>query len=185
MRYASKESGVLTLAEIDRTTLAALLGCYGLTIEEVDNALPIPGSYWGETEAGLMADTLYVRADTPVHSVLHEACHYICMDTDRRASLDTDAGGTFAEEDAVCYLQVVLSGYLAAVGRERMLLDMDAWGYTFRLGSARAWFEDDSDDAFAWLLEYGLVNSAGRPTWCRREGSDTTDPCENLPPGGK
>ena len=28
---------------------------------------------------------------------------------------------------------------------------MDAWGYTFRLGSARAWFENDADDAFAHL----------------------------------
>ncbi len=28
---------------------------------------------------------------------------------------------------------------------------MDAWGYSFRLGSTRAWFEGDAQDARAWL----------------------------------
>ena len=38
------------------------------------------------------------------------------------------------------------------VGRARIQTDMDTWGYTFRLGSARAWFERDADDARAWLV---------------------------------
>jgi hypothetical protein len=35
--------------------------------------------------------------------------------------------------------------------------DMDAWGYTFRLGSARAWFEEDAEDARTWLQQRGLL----------------------------
>jgi len=38
--------------------------------------------------------------------------------------------------------------------------DMDAWGYTFRLGSALAWFEHDADDARAWLRARGLPTAA-------------------------
>ena len=41
--------------------------------------------------AGLIGSRLFVRDDTPVHSLLHEGCHYICMDSARRARLDTDA----------------------------------------------------------------------------------------------
>src|SRR3546814_16315328 len=46
---------------------------------------------------------------------------------------------------------------LPGVGRARVLADMDAWGYTFRLGSAAAYFERDADAAWAWLVERGLV----------------------------
>jgi hypothetical protein len=34
---------------------------------------------------------------------------------------------------------------------------MDAWGYTFRLGSAARWFAEDADDARRWLLARGLI----------------------------
>jgi hypothetical protein len=37
------------------------------------------------------------------------------------------------------------------------MTDMDAWGYSFRLGSARAWFERDADDARTFLRERGLL----------------------------
>ena len=43
--------------------------------------------------------------------------------------------------------------------------DMDAWGYSFRLGSSRAWFESDADDARGWLVDNKLMNAAGRPTF--------------------
>ena len=49
-----------------------------------------------------------------------------------------------------------------------MLRDMDAWGYTFRLGSAEAWFERDAADARQWLLAHGLIDAAGRPTFALR-----------------
>ena len=35
---------------------------------------------------------------------------------------------------------------------------MDEWGYHFLLGSARRWFEEDAEDARAWLLNRGLIS---------------------------
>lgn len=124
----------------------------------------IPGSYWGDSEAGLRGDRLYARLDTPVHSILHEACHYICMTPERRAGLDKDAGGDDPEESAVCYLQVLLADELPGVGRSRLFADMDAWGYSFRLGKTRAWFEGDAGDARSWLREHGVIDGSDRPT---------------------
>ncbi|MFW6341872.1 MAG: hypothetical protein ACOC00_02460 [Halothiobacillaceae bacterium] len=128
----------------------------------------IPGSFWEDREAGIRGSNLYVRADTPVHSALHEFCHLLCMDSARRRSVDTDAGGDFQEEDAVCYLQVLLADHLAGMGRDRMFRDMDAWGYSFRLGSARAWFEQDAADALEWLRARGLVDDRGAPAFRAR-----------------
>jgi hypothetical protein len=149
------------------TNLAALIGLlarYGLSLVRVADDAPIPGSYWGESEAGLVGQTIYARADTPVHSVLHEACHVICMDSARRAALHTDAGGEYAEEDAVCFLQITLAGHIGSTA-EALCADMDAWGYTFRLGSAHAWYTQDAEDARAWLVQHGLLTDAGAPTW--------------------
>lgn len=136
--------------------LAALFARYGLAVAWVPAGADIPGSYWGEREAGLVRNTLYVRADTPLHSALHEGCHFVCADDARRASLDTDAGGDDLEECAVCYLSIVLADALPGLGRARMLADMDAWGYSFRLGSAARWFAEDATDAHAWLRARGL-----------------------------
>ncbi|MDE2296483.1 MAG: hypothetical protein KGL36_13655 [Gammaproteobacteria bacterium] len=161
-------AGVRSFVEVDPVDLAVLLARYGLQLERVVVGEPIPGSYWGDSEAGLLGDRLYVRADTPVHSLLHEACHYVCMTAERRTGLDTDAGGDFAEENAVCYLQIVLADQVPGFGRDRMLRDMDAWGYTFRLGSAVAWFTEDAADARRTLLDWGLLEPGGRPTFrCR------------------
>lgn len=124
-----------------------------LNIERVDSARPIPGSHWGDDEAGLIKHTLYAREDTPVHSVLHEASHWLLMSDDRRANLHTDAKGSAVEEMAVCYLQVLLSDKVPGMGRARMFLDMDRWGYSFRVGSSRAWFEQDSEDALLYLTQ--------------------------------
>ncbi|HTP38612.1 MAG TPA: hypothetical protein VMI92_03460 [Steroidobacteraceae bacterium] len=157
-------SGVLRLSALDRLGVALLLGRFGLELRLVAPEEPIPASYWGGSEAGLRGSTLFARLDTPLHSVLHEASHYICMTPERRAGLDTDAGGDFAEEDAVCYLQILLGDTLPGVGRDRLCRDMDEWGYTFRLGSARAWFEQDAQGARHWLLDAALIDAAGRPT---------------------
>jgi hypothetical protein len=51
----------------------------------------------------------------------------------------------------------MLAGELPGVGRERMCADMDAWGYSVRVGTARLWFEQDAEDAVQWLLQHGLV----------------------------
>ena len=138
---------------------------YGLHLERVTNGSPIPGSFWGPPEAGLLGNRLYVRQDTPVHSMFHEAAHYICMDVGRRAVLDTDAGGEFEEEDAVCYLQILLADFLPGFSRGQMMQDMDAWGYTFRLGSASDWFHRDAEDAAQWLEVHGLIDRKAGPTW--------------------
>jgi hypothetical protein len=141
-----------------------LLSRYGLTLALIAPEEVIPGSYWGESEAGLKGDQLYARLDTPVHSVLHEASHYICMSPERRAGLDRDAGGDDPEECAVCYLQLLLADQLPGVGRERLSSDMDDWGYSFRLGSTGAWFSSDAEDARAWLVEHGVIDTQSRLT---------------------
>jgi len=150
---------VLRLADIDTTGLARLLAEFGLKLEHCPASQPIPHSYWGDQEAGLKDNRLYACDDTPLHSILHEACHFICLDPARRRQIDTDAGSDEAEENAVCYLQILLADEIEGFGRERMFTDMDTWGYSFRLGSSRAWFEDDADDALCWLINHKLLNS--------------------------
>jgi len=137
--------------------LRALFGGLGLQVVELGRGDEIPGSYWGAPEAGLVGNRLFVRPDTPLHSALHEACHFICMDAERRASLHTNAGGDDVEEVAVCYLQVVLADRIAGYSRDALFADMDAWGYNFILGSARAWFERDAEDAKRWLEKRALI----------------------------
>jgi len=148
---------VLRMADIDWSAARSLLDRHGISLQHVGDDVPIPGCYWGEPEAGVIATTVYVRADTPVHSLLHEACHLIVAAPERREHIHTDASDSQAEEDATCYLQIVLADALPGVGRARLCADMDTWGYTFRLGSARAWFERDADDAREWLQGRGLL----------------------------
>ncbi len=145
-----------------------LLAGYGLDTRDIAPRAPIEGSYWGESEAGLRGNTLFARHDTPLHSILHETAHYICMSPERRAGLNRDAGGDDAEENAVCYLQLLLADTLQGVGRERLFEDMDAWGYSFRLGSARAWFEQDAQDARHWLEQHGIIDAESRLTGATR-----------------
>jgi hypothetical protein len=140
--------------------LTSLLSAYRLNLRLVPESEPIPGTYWGDSEAGLIGDTVLARLDTPVHSILHEACHAICMGEVRRMTLSKDAGGDHAEENAVCYLQILLADRLPGFGSAQMCADMDAWGYTFRLGSARAWFEQDAVDARDWLMARRLLNES-------------------------
>lgn len=148
---------MLFVADVGLPALRRVFGPHGLEVVPVPLEETIPGSYWGAPEAGLAGDSLYVRPDTPVHSALHEGCHWLCMCAARRAGIDRDAGGDDAEESAVCYLQCLLADVLPGVGRERLFRDMDAWGYSFRLGSTRRWFEEDADDARAWLASRGLL----------------------------
>jgi hypothetical protein len=151
---------VLTLDRIDVDFVELLLRSYGLDLVRVADGMPIPATYWGEPEAGLIGTTVYARGDTPLHSLLHEACHVIAAEPQRRSEIHTDASTSQAEEDAACYLQIILGGAIPDVGRERVQRDMDTWGYTFRLGSARAWFERDADDARAWLAVRDLLPDA-------------------------
>jgi hypothetical protein len=147
---------VLTLGEVAQDAVTELLRAFGLRLVIVADNAAIPGSFWGEREAGLIGCDVHARTDTPLHSILHEACHLIVMPPDRRAHVHTDASDSVDEENATCYLQIVLADRIPGFGRDRALADMDAWGYTFRLGSARAWFERDAEDARAFLVARGL-----------------------------
>lgn len=162
-------TGVLCVADTGPRALAALLERYGLSLTVHPDGNAIPGSYWGAPEAGVVGTRVHVRGDTPVHSVLHESSHVICMTPERRAQLHTDAGGDDLEESAVCLLQLLLADELDGVGAARLMHDMDAWGYSFRLGSTRAWFERDAADARAWLAEHALTDAAGRPAFRLRD----------------
>ncbi|WP_031340967.1 hypothetical protein [Xanthomonas maliensis] len=148
---------VLRIGDIGLDAPAALLAGYGLRLHRVADDAAIPGSFWGEPEAGIIGCDVYVRDDTPVHSLLHEAGHLIVLPAERRAAVHTDATDSVEEEDATCYLQILLAERLPGVGSARLMADMDAWGYTYRLGSTRAWFEQDAEDARRWLQERGLL----------------------------
>ena len=147
---------VLRLGQLGFDAPAALLACFGLTLQRVADDTPIPGSFWGDEEAGIIGTTVYARNDTPVHSLLHEAGHLIVLPPERRPDVHTDATDSIEEEDATCYLQIVLADRLPGVGRERLMADMDAWGYSFRLGSTRAWFEHDAENARNFLAARNL-----------------------------
>ena len=138
---------VTRLDDLSAADLVVLLQHLDIRLQVLEADAPIPASYWGAPEAGVIANCIYARGDTPVHSVLHTACHLLCMSPERRATLHTDCGGSDLEESAVCYLQCLLADAVPGYSRRRLFTDMDRWGYSFRLGSARAWFEEDAEDA--------------------------------------
>ncbi|KJV34310.1 hypothetical protein [Luteibacter yeojuensis] len=156
MTTAGPADAVLRVGDIGFDEPRTLLAHHGLALVAVADGEAIPGSYWGDTEAGIIGSTVYARADTPVHSLLHEACHLLVLPEDKRALVHTDATDSVEEEDATCYLQIVLAGHMPSVGSGRLMDDMDRWGYTYRLGSTRAWFEHDAPEARAFLQARGL-----------------------------
>ncbi|MDG4866923.1 hypothetical protein P8631_02750 [Guyparkeria sp. 1SP6A2] len=155
------EAAVLRLSDLPNGALDALVARYGLALEWVAPGAVIPGSFWGDDEAGIIGATVYVRPDTAVHSALHEFAHIVCMDEARRATAHTDAVSDDIEEEAVCYLQILMADHVAGFGRERALADMQAWGYTFRVGTPADWFAGDADRAIDWLLHKDLLRHTG------------------------
>lgn len=169
MSQKSCSNDVLIVSDCQISHIETLLRKYHLNLCLIYNNSSIPGSYWGDSEAGLISDTVYVRNNTPIHSLLHETCHYICMDNQRRQVVDTDAAGDYDEENGVCYLQILLANDIPEMKRQRMMKDMDAWGYTFRLGSSKAWFDDDAEDAFDWLKKYKILDDQGTVSYKLRD----------------
>ncbi|MEL7023099.1 MAG: hypothetical protein AAGL69_05075 [Pseudomonadota bacterium] len=108
----------------------------------------LPASFWGEMEAGVTGRSIHVRADTPLHSLLHEACHAACA---ADGPFVCDAGGCDDEESAVCAMQLILAEALPGVGSTRLARDMDRWGYSFREGSAIDFLHGDGREALTWL----------------------------------
>ena len=160
---------MLSVSDVPRSALTGLLQKFGLDLVLQEPGDAIRGSFWGDSEAGIVGRTVYVRADTPVHSLLHETSHVICMTEDRRAGLDRDAGGDDLEESAVCYLQVLLADHIGGVGRDSLMSDMDAWGYSFRLGNTLDWFQSDAEDAAEFLMNHGLLSAQGDVTFRLRD----------------
>ena len=169
---------VLQLSDVDE--VQALLARFQLGLRRVPARAAIPGSHWGDSEAGLIAGDLYARCDTPLHSILHETAHFVCMTPERRKRLFRNAGGDDAEENAVCYLQVLMSAELSCISRSRLFHDMDTWGYSFRLGSTKRWFEEDAADARSWLKRQRLINNEQTLTWIR-SGESTPAHLSSLP----
>lgn len=156
---------MLCVADVSKATIVGLLRRYGLRVERQNLNSEIRGSFWGDPEAGIEGHTVFVRDDTPIHSLLHETCHIICMTSERRDGLQCNAGGDDLEEAAVCYLQLVLADEMNSVGRQRLMRDMDEWGYSFRFGNTKAWFENDAEDAAEFLINHGLLTTAGKSTF--------------------
>ncbi len=154
---ASETADVLRIGNTQVDSVLAFFQSQGLQIHWVAAGQTIPGSHWGDAEAGLIQQSLYLRPDTPVHSAMHEACHWLLMSAERRAQLHTNAGGTAIEENAVCFLQILLSSQVPDMGQERMFRDMDSWGYSFRLGSAKRWFAEDAEDALRFIESHAVA----------------------------
>ena len=159
---------VIAYADLESTTVAALLARFGIATCVVNDGAEIPGSFWGAPEAGIVGSCLFLRSDTPVHSILHEASHIICMSPEHRQAHTGNAESSDLEESAVCYLQILLAEELAGFGMQRAMRDMDNWGYSFRLGSTRRWFEEDAGDARQWLTAHGVIAGDGGLTWRSR-----------------
>jgi hypothetical protein len=155
---------VLCMQDIASQSATELLNRFGLAACWLDQQEDIKGSFWGAPEAGIIGTRVYIRADTPVHSFLHETSHIICMSPELRQNHTGNAGSDDLEETAVCYLQILLGETLPGVGRDRLIQDMDEWGYSFRLGSTGRWFAHDADDAKKWLQDHNVLDDAGRPT---------------------
>lgn len=160
---------MLRVVDVGFGALTDLLDRFELRLQCVPENEEIKASFWGDSEAGIVGHTVFVRNDTPVHSFLHETCHLICMSRKRRLSVDTNAGGNDLEESAVCYLQVVLADYVVGVSRTRIVRDMDEWGYSFRLGSTLAWFQSDAADAQEFLRNHGLLTPDNTPSFRMRD----------------
>jgi len=109
---------VLLVNAIDRLPLEVMLDRYGLAFVLAAPEEVIPGSYWGEREAGLMGSRSSPGSTRRcIRCCTGRAISSACRPSGR-AGLDTDAGGDDAEENAVCYLQILIGGR-AAECRER------------------------------------------------------------------
>lgn len=147
---------VLRVADIGLDAPAALLARYGLRLHRVESDAAIPGSFWGEPEAGIIGCDVYVRDDTPVHSLLHEAGHLIVLPAENALRcIPTRPIRWKKKTPPVTCRSCWPSNCL--VWAARLMADMDSWGYTYRLGSTRAWFEQDAENARSWLDARGLL----------------------------
>ena len=57
---SDRRSLMILCTESVTQSLIQILNYYQLTVVSVENDAPIPGSYWGESEAGLIDNQLYI-----------------------------------------------------------------------------------------------------------------------------
>ena len=155
--------------DLNSKAVANVLENYGIQLICLEFDSNIPHSFWGAPEAGRMGNHLYIRDDTPVHSILHESGHYICMPEKQRSDAQVDAKGSTMEEIATCYIQILLADHIYGYNRYRLMHDMDTWGYSFRLGSANSWFNEDAKEVKNWLINHGIINHHSQITWQLRK----------------
>ena len=103
-----REPEVLRLRDVAGCDVVALLARYGLRFERVADGAPIPGSFWGESEAGLISSTVFARDDTPLHSLLHEACHLIVIPPEMSWRGDRKASGLVFDENVKCCMPLLV-----------------------------------------------------------------------------
>lgn len=160
---------MVKLQEFKIKEIQPIFSQYGMQLNALRDKAEIPFSFWGAPEAGRQKNQLYIRNDTPMHSLLHESCHYVCMPQTGRISDSPDAAGSTAEENATCYLQILISDHIARFSRTQQMQDMDNWGYSFRLGSASAWFHQDAEDAKKWLAFHEIIDAHDQISWKLRK----------------
>tara|TARA_B110000438_G_C15626854_1_gene569117 strand:- start:150 stop:641 length:492 start_codon:yes stop_codon:yes gene_type:complete len=158
----------IIIGDFENKELNNLINKYHFKLKILADHETIPASFWGDPEAGLIGKTIFVKKITPLHSFFHEFSHLICMTENRRISLTKDAKSDDEEESAVCYLQILLADYLIGVNPNLLMKDMDDWGYSFRLGSTQAWFQNDSCDSRKWLQKENILDEKGSITWVLR-----------------
>lgn len=150
---------------ITNGSICKVLNRYDLVLNTVAPYTNIPYSFWGAPEAGRKNNQLYVRFDTPLHSILHEVSHYVCMSQNQRCLNSYDAGGGVFEENATCFLQILLSDHICGYNRTQQMQDMDNWGYNFRLGSSSSWFQQDTEETRQWLQNFNIIDKCCNITW--------------------
>src|SRR5690625_8003398 len=83
------EQSVLRLDELPPGAAENLLQRYGLNLQTVAEGQPIPGTFWGEPEAGIIGGTVAARPDTAGQSLPHEAGHPPARTPVRRPHIPT------------------------------------------------------------------------------------------------
>ena len=66
------DSGVTLIADLREAEIRDLLSAYGARLVMMPCGRDIPGSYWGDSEAGLIESDVFVRTDTPAHRKILE-----------------------------------------------------------------------------------------------------------------
>ena len=85
------------LENITNGSIREVLNQFGLVLNCVASSTEIPYSFWGTPKAGRKYNPLFIHFDTHLHSILHEASHYVSMPQIRRSHDSHDASGGILE----------------------------------------------------------------------------------------